>query len=275
MHRVRTCVLSAVAVAMALLNVRVATAAADLSSSFTITSPTEVPGAVLKPGQYTISVVDHLSDRAIVRLDSQGGSTHVIFLGVNASGNAADTTHPVEWPEKSKGHHALRGFTFAGGRNVEFVYPKADAVALANANGTGVVAIDPASEGRPELSKLTNTDMQMVNLWILTPVRVGPGQKGIDAKRYTSTSVATAAATPVTPMAVKAPTNLVSSTSNAASPLPTVARAEQPARPAAHRARPVVNQLPKTASDLPLTLVGGLLAFAGAATLRLRRGRQA
>ena len=95
----------------------------------------------------------------------------------------------MEWLGKNKGRHALRGFVFANGTSVEFVYPKADAVALANANSATVVAIDPASEGRPELAKLTNSDMEMVNLWMLTPVRVGPGngQKGIEAKRYQST----------------------------------------------------------------------------------------
>ena len=249
-------------------------AAADSTASFSLTAPTEVPGALLKPGDYTIQMVDHLSDRTVVRLDSVGGKTHVTFLGVNTVGQGNSAAHPVEWLGKSKGRHALRGFVFPNGTSVEFVYPKADAVALANANSASVVAIDPASEGRPELAKLTSSDMEMVNLWMLTPVRVGPGdgQKGIEAKRYQATVVtASQTSTPPTASASSVPSSSVRSGVRQSAPGALVARADVPARPIVRRTSPVVKQLPKTASDLPAVWLAGAFAMMGAGVLRARR----
>ncbi len=278
MRRLRTCVGVIAAVVAGLLSAKPILAAADTTASFSISAPTEIPGAVLKPGEYTIQLLDHLADRSIVRLDAVTGPTHVTFLCINAATGLAGTAHPVEWPQKAQGRHALRGFVFSGGTNVEFVYPKADAVALATANNAGVVAIDPASEGRPELSKLTNSDMQVVNLWMLTPVRVGPegaAQKGIDARRY---QPAPSQAAPTQSASLPPASHPPAPSQATILPRPqAIARAEAPVRPLApvRHARPIVNRLPQTASAFPLFWIAGLLSLAGAGLLRFRRSLRA
>ncbi len=206
---------------------------ADASSSrFSLASQTQVPGLTLEPGDYSIRLVDHLSDRVIVRVDKPGGGAEAMFIGLAGSGLAKPPRPgPIKLSGGSNGPAALRGFEFPNGMVVEFVYPKAEAVTLAKANDTKIPAIDPASEGRVADPTLSPEDMKMVTLWMLTPEPVGPGDKGpgIAAARY-----------------------------------------EPPAgvRP---KARPVVASLPHTAGMMPLVGLAGLLWFGAAGLLAYRR----
>ena len=39
------------------------------TTKFTLTSPTQIPALELKPGTYSISIVDHLPDRTVLRIE--------------------------------------------------------------------------------------------------------------------------------------------------------------------------------------------------------------
>lgn len=247
----------------------------DRAATLTIDKATEVPGGVLQPGTYTIGIVDSLKDRMVVHIDGESGKTHLLFLGVPKSPVGTSGTHPVEWNSSGSNKHALRGYNF-GEQFVEFVYPKKEAVALANSNGTGVVAIDPASEGRPELKKLTSQDREMVGLWMLTPVQISPTQKGISAQHYTGSSIIQATNQPAkgtysgnSASAVSQPT--ASSTAMTASTTQTsqVARLHVP--PAVKAYRPAIKRLPQTGSEMPIVWLLGGASLLGALTLRTRR----
>lgn len=210
------------------------------SSQFSLSEPTLIPGATLPPGAYSIKIVDHLQDRVLLHIDGNGGTSHALFIAVPAkiAGRGAHSGK-ILWQSAANGKTAMRGFDF-GQSTLEFVYPKDDAVALAKANGTPVLAVDPASEGKaPQLTRLSNDDMQTVTLWTLTPERVGgsTADTTISANKYQAK-----------------PAN--GSTQQ-------VARAEN--RP------PVTKVLPHTGSNLPLILLGGILAALGAGWLRVRR----
>jgi hypothetical protein len=209
------------------------------SSQFSVSAPTLIPGATLQPGTYSIKIVDHLQDRFLVGVDGNGGASHALFIAVpsKAIRNGAHSG-VILWSAAADGKAALRGYDF-GKSTLEFVYPKDDAVSLAKANGTPVLAVDPASEGKaPELSKLSNDDMQMVTLWTLTPERVGDSADAkISANKYQA-----APAGDSTQQVAKAETH-----------------------------PPVMKTLPHTASELPLVLLVGLLAALGAGWLRIRR----
>ena len=246
------------------------------TNTFVLDKSVEVPGGTLKAGSYTVAVLDSLSDRTVLRLDGENGKRHVLLLGVSNAPLSGTAGQPVLWDSKAQGKRALRGFVLSDGRSVELVYPKADAVALAKANHQSVVAVDTASEGRPELDKLSDRDMQMVNLWLLTPTRVGP-DNGLEAKRFEPNGRVQAAQTNVTP--VSRPSSYVSSGSaSVAAP----ARPVQIARtePAPHL-RPQsttttgrrVARLPQTGSNLPLFYVVSTTALLGAAMINLRRRR--
>ena len=256
------------------------------SATFAVAESTKVPGLTLKPGTYSIRVVDHLSDRLIVRVDDQSGSTHSTFIGVqNSDMPQPSVPGAVTWSSKTAGTAAMRGFEFPdGGPVVEFVYPKDDAVAIAKVNSAKVPAIDPASEGKVADPSLSKDDMEVVSLWMLSSTQVGPtsAQKpAIAAEKFQPVVAATAP----TPASAPAPAPATAPTPVASAPPPPqeVATASVPpspavqatpavqAAPAAKPHKAVVAKLPKTASELPLLYLLGIASLLGAAGLRLRR----
>ena len=245
------------------------------SAPFQISQKTEAPGVSLLPGSYTAHIADHLNDRVIVQLQRNGGHDMATLLAYpNSSLSNTGTSGVVLFANGLKSKPTLRGFVFAGGPVVEFVYPKKDAVTLAKANSVKVMAVDPASEGRPKLPQLTQSDMNEVTLWMLTPTTVEPGAApGIQAARYqvptasqTNTEVATAPATPPPPAARPAPAPYQLSPAAATAPAPVqVASNERP------HIRPAAKQLPHTASNLPLIALVGIMSFGLAAGLGVAR----
>jgi len=157
------------------------------SAKFSVSTETQVPGEILQPGSYSIRILDHLSDRLIVRIDNVKGANHPTFIGLpNPSLGKADRSGVIRWESGPSGTSAARGFHFPNGTDIEFVYPKAEAVALAKLNSSGVPAIDPASEGRVVNNGLSKDDMEVVTLWTLSSTKVGPDDAApaIKAVRY-------------------------------------------------------------------------------------------
>jgi hypothetical protein len=157
------------------------------STDFTISSPSNIPGAALPSGNYSIRVVNRLSDRYIVQVDSSDGAVHSTFLGIpNGRLPRSSNSGIVDWNNSVKGTDYLRGWNVAGTSSVEFVYPKAEAVNIANANQAKVPAIDPASDGMAVDPSLSPRDMKLVTLWLLSAERVGPSGSApsIKAERY-------------------------------------------------------------------------------------------
>ncbi len=234
--------------------------AQTLQRNFSVTAKTEIPSETLYPGIYSIRVVDHLSDRTVLKVENTSGGKAVTFLAVNGSALPGGDG-PVLWAQGTSGRKAMRGFRFPSGEAFEFVYFKSQAVDLAKSNGEKVVAIDPVSEGRPP-KDLSGDDLQLVSLWMLSPVRVGPDE-GIKAQKYQE--LARAETQP----------DLLGGSAPAAStkqPAPAgAAAAAPPARTPRPRTRPVVTRLPKTGSPLPAIALLGLCSLAGAGLLRFSR----
>ncbi len=209
------------------------------SSSLHIDAKTQVPEAVLPAGDYVIRILDHLSDRVIIEVHSPNGINQR-FLGVPARDLASSTPGPI----LVKGAHnasALRGFAFSKANVIEFAYPKNDAVAIAKASGVKMLAIDPPSDGLSttpgfeNAASLSNEQMKIVTLWLLTPTTVGSDQPTIAAAKYESD-------TPQTTQIAEA-------------------------------RKPVVNRLPKTASQFPLLWLTAFGSLSLALVLTLRRVR--
>ena len=111
-----------------------------LDGTFSLSHTTQIPSETLKPGDYTIHIVDSFGDRLIVRIDGPDNKEHSIFLGVvgfPTSRSAAPGL--IDWNTGANHQQTLRGFSFGQGKVVEFVYPKPDAVQLAKANDAQVV----------------------------------------------------------------------------------------------------------------------------------------
>jgi hypothetical protein len=180
---------SSAIVAMSTLSFAAAPASDDQAAiaKFSVAQRTEVPGLTLQPGSYSIKVVDHLSDRYILRVDGANGSVHSTFIGLpNSTIRKGNTSGLINWDAGPVGQKAVRGYAFPGGTTVQFVYPKAEAVSLAKVNDSKVPAIDPASEGKVEANNLSKDDMEIVTLWMLSSTQVGPTDSApeIKAERY-------------------------------------------------------------------------------------------
>ena len=250
------------------------------SAQLQIAQPTEIPGNNLSKGSYTIRVADKLQDRLIVQVQKVGSQSFTSLLAYpNPSLRGGGFTGPITFVSGLKGKTTLRGYAFPGGPVVEFVFPKADAVALAKDNNVRVMAVDTASEGKVELPNLSQTDMSEVTLWMLTPTPVDPATQkpGIAAARYQAPPAnETATNTPPQPMTTSAAPAASTSDSGAAptSVPPRATRSSAVAgTPVATRPahiRPNLKQLPHTASEFPLLALAGLLSLFGALTLRLR-----
>jgi len=251
-------------------------AAEPAASQFTISEQSKVPGLTLKPGTYSIRVVDHLSDRLIVRVDSAQGDAHTTFLGIQ-NGNIAkpSASGPVVWTKSPKGGTILRGFEFPGGGSVvEFVYPKADAVSIAKVNDSKVPAIDPASEGKVADKGLSKDDLEVVTLWLLSSTTVGPKDgPGIQAEKYQAPAQAPTQVAAVEPAPATASTAGVASGPAVSQPTYNApAATTQPQQVARlHKPKPVIAKLPHTASALPLIWMLGGMCLLGAALLRVFR----
>ena len=255
---------------LAPISVVLSTPAQEIQRNFSVSGKTDIPGETLGPGIYTIHVLDHLTDRTVVRIDNTSGGKSTTFLAVDGGGlPGGKADGPVLWAQGPDGRKALRGFRFPSGLAIEFVYPKAEAVAIAKANSEHVVAIDPASEGRGASSKLSSDDMQLVNLWLLSPVKVGP-EEGIQAQKYQQVAsaetrpdlVGKTSAAPVStpaPALRSVPASQTSTETASAGPAP---------RP---KRKPVIKSLPHTASWMPILWLTGLVSLFGAGLLRLRR----
>ena len=254
---------------------------ADVSSmisKFQVSGETAVPGAVLKSGSYIIRVVDRLTDRSILQVESEHGKVISTFLAVpNRSLAGSGGQGPVAWTGGSAHAKALRGFNFPGEYSAEFVYPKAEAVKIATGHSAAVEAIDPPSDNLPSKQKsLTPDDMRIVTLWTLSPTRVN-GSTAIAAEKYKPAET-TSASQPVVarnepPAGLPQPSPSANSYSAAA---PSVAPPTRKASVAPSAAKtparhPIATALPHTGSDLPSILLAGLVSLGGIVTLRTRR----
>jgi hypothetical protein len=177
---------------LCLVNVALWAASPATPTDFTISNPSHIPGATLQPGSYSIHVVNRLSDRVILKVDAANGSVHSMFIGIpNDKIEKPAGSGAVKWANSPDGTTYIKGWYFPGSLSVvEFVYPKADAVALATSNPSKVPAVDPASEGKVTDNTLSQDDMQLLTLWLLSLEEIGPGSApSIKAARYETASV--------------------------------------------------------------------------------------
>ena len=204
-------------------------------TTMTFSQPVEVPGQILPAGTYTFILLDSPSDRHIVQIFNADGSqiiTTVLAINNYRLKPTGDTV--VKFAERSGDNpEALKGWFYPGDNfGQEFVYPKQRAIELA------LLAKEPV----PALAA-DNTDLKVAPIVAETP----------DQKEEP-----VAEAIQVTPPAAEV-----------ATPTPVV-QETVPAPVAASTPAPVVEtqQLPQTASQLPLIALLGLVSLGAALLLK-------
>jgi hypothetical protein len=241
----------------------------------------KIPGASLKPGEYTFSVEDRLEDRAIVRITSQDQSKHFLVLTVPSAKlpqQGADGL--VRFTTANGKDQILRGWACPGCTpTLEFVYPKAEAAQLTDETAEAVLAVDPAYDKLP--ANLSPDDMKVVTLWLLSPERITANNKGkgVKAEKYASASRPAADAQSAAASTSEVAQVPVAAAAGApAGPVAPAGAAAQPAEmaSASRAARPVADEqtaqrMPKTASNNYLYVFGGMLLMIVGLGLRLGR----
>ncbi len=129
------------------------------TTPWNLAEPTEVPGMTLEPGKYMIKVIDLWETRMIVQVTNAEQSK--VFATVVAIPNyRTKSTGEGEFTyfQRAEGHpQALKSWFYpANNYGVEFVYPKAEAIRIAQAAKEPVYATEsPKVDVREKVVVLT------------------------------------------------------------------------------------------------------------------------
>lgn len=202
----------------------------------TFSQPIEVPGKVLPAGTYTFELHESMMNRHIVQVyDADGKKLITTFLAIpnRRLETTADTV--VRFAEVAAGQPQAMRAWFYPGQTVgqEMVYPRTRAAELAATANVTVPAVDDAVYNTATVDSMRTVDV---------------------------TTVEPKAATPATPAAP------VMQTAPATPPAP-VETAPQPAAAPVTSAQPR-EELPATASPLPLIALFGFVTLALGLALR-------
>jgi hypothetical protein len=248
----------------------------DRTTKVTISGPVSVPGMTLPAGSYTFRIMDSLTDRNVVQIFNQDGTKLLTTLLAIPATRPEPTGDPVilfkETPSTQP--PALHYWYYAGDTaGNELVYPKQQAQQIANAANEPVMAVDG-----------TNVDdMKAGSISRVSPANTAAASASSSSSSTTpatppdstSQSAAQQAQDPNQPPPPPPPPPAQSTTPQPA-PAPTPQPA--PATPAydstptpAPSASAAPASLPKTASELPLVGLIGLVALGGAIAIRAAR----
>ena len=200
---------------------------------FTFNQPIEIPGQVLPAGTYTFKLADSLSYRHIVQIFNADGSQIIAtILAINNYRLQPTGETVVKFAERSGDNpEALKAWFYPGDNfGQEFVYPKPRAIQLAVASKESIPAL-----------AVETTDLKTAPI-----VAVTPAQEELPVTQAIQT------------------TPLVADPAPASTPAP----AATPARVADPAPVAETEDLPKTASTIPLFALLGLASLGVAFTLK-------
>lgn len=130
-------------------------------STLHLSQPTEIPGKVLEPGDYTVKVLDAQRPRKIVQF-SNADDTKVIATVMAVPDYRVQPAGQVEFTYFQRGEgspQALKQWFYVGNNyGIEFVYPKETAYQIAKSSNQNVVATtdhEEIKEVTPEQKEVT------------------------------------------------------------------------------------------------------------------------
>jgi hypothetical protein len=278
-------------------------------TNVTFSGPVSLPGTTLPAGTYVFKLADSPANRNIVQIfDKDNAKLITTVLAVAAERNQAEGDPVVSFKETPADRPpAVRYWYYAGEKaGNEFIYPRAQAMMIASASGESVTSFDTDSTdldawkkgGVTKVSSTTSTEpsstasttstaaastTSTASTASTTTAPTTSSATTTGTMTSTGTSTATTTTAPPTepaptpaPATVTAPTTEPKPTTTApVTPEPTPAPTAAITTPAATEPAPVGtsgrSELPKTASELPLIGLIGIVAFAAALGLRAAR----
>ena len=255
----------------------------DRKTFVTFSAPVSLPGMTLPAGTYTFRIADSQTDRHIVQVfDRDGTKLFTTLLAVPAQRAEAEGDPVITFKETpSDRPPAVHYWYYAGEKDGnELVYPKAQAMQIAKASGEPVMAVDSTGTSIDDykggsISRVTAENAQPATTAPEQPTSqpepATPEPATPQAQPPASTTPPQSATPPTTQEPTTAPATPAPTAPQSATPEPTTPPARPPS--ADENARPVgtSGSLPKTASELPLVGLIGLLALGGAIAIRVAR----
>jgi hypothetical protein len=269
MGRIRSTVIAAACAAVLFTPALSTAQPADRTTYVTFSGPVSIPGATLPAGTYTFRIADSPANRHIVQiLDRDGSKVFATLLAVPAERPQPSGEPVITFKETpSDRPPAVRYWYYAGEKDGnELVYPKAQAMMIARASGEPVMSVDSDSNDieawkKGEVSRVTSDSTQPTSASTPTtaPSTAAPTTTAPTTSQPTTTQPTTTPPTTAEPTAT-APTATAPS-----------AAAPQSEQPVGTSGRSDASALPRTASDLPMTGLIGLLALLGAGAAHVVR----
>jgi hypothetical protein len=273
MGRIRSTVIAAACAAVLFTPAPSTAQPADRTTYVTFSGPVSVPGATLPAGTYTFRIADSPANRHIVQiLDRDGSKVFATLLAVPAERPQPSGEPVITFQETpSDRPPAVRYWYYAGEKDGnELVYPKAQAMMIARASGEPVMSVDSDSNDieawkKGEVSRVTSDSTQSTSASTTTTA---------------PTTTAPTATEPTTsqPTASQPTTTAPRTAPNTAEPTATAPTATAPSAAPAPSEQPVgtsgrsdASALPRTASELPMIGLIGLLALLGAGAAHVAR----
>jgi hypothetical protein len=293
------CIKTTVAAACATLALTAGAATAqtippDRTTYVTFSGPVSVPGTTLPAGTYTFRLLNSDTNRNVVQIfDREGMKLYTTLLAIPATRPEASGDPIITFKETpSDRPPAVRYWYYAGDTaGNELVYPKSQAILIANASGESVMS----AEGT------TIDDMKAGSMSRVSPSTTSSATTGTATTTGTSTSTSTTASTttadttttaaqrPAAPPSSQTSTVTQTQTSQPTTTAPVTTTAPPTTAPVDQTAQPEVTpaappstpdtvgtsgrteSLPSTASELPMVGLIGVFALVAALALRAAR----
>jgi len=232
----------------------------DKMTKITVNEPVRLPTMTLQPGNYSLRLLEATGNRHVVQVRDENGKGLGLILALPNYRLVPRGKTVLQYWETAPGQpRALRAWFFPGDQfGQEFVFPKSEASQIAGYTGPTL-----AGDGDLKTAKVENFDESNTQ----PPTTIS------DAKPAPAPQETAAVETVqnVTPAPAPEPQVIAQATPPPA-PRVTPAPIDSPAPTPAPAATP--DQLPQTASDLPLIGLIGVLSLAGLlSTVPRKRGR--
>ncbi|HWR54083.1 MAG TPA: hypothetical protein VN428_23435 [Bryobacteraceae bacterium] len=264
----------------------------------TVNEPVALPNTVLQPGKYVMKLMDSASNRHIVQVFDEGEQKLIttILAIPNQRLQPADDTSFSFWETASDQPRALRSWFYPGDNfGHEFAYPKDMATRIAKATNQNVPAIMNSSEDvtKAEVQTITPSgeaqDITAESTESSSTSTAMASQASTASSETAQSSTASAAAPadqnvhampqnqPSSTASAQPSTDTAASTASADTSMSASASTDTGAHAgvsadassgAADASLSARNELPQTASPLPLTGLAGLAAAAAALAAR-------
>jgi hypothetical protein len=232
----------------------------DKRTYFTFNRPIALPGATLPAGRYLFRIVDADTSRKVVQVLSGDGKKPIAMMNTITDERSVAAKDPevsfIETPRNAPS--AVKTWWYPGERvGYEFIYPRAQARALARSSGSPVLT-----------TKTESTKAEETKTGELSRINPAGQDEDVAVNRVPPSPA------PVTQQADRTSVARQPAPAPPSEPQAAPRSSAQADKPVATSGRAARSTLPTTATQLPLIGligIGSLLAFAG---LRLRRRHQ-